>query len=47
MVEALSCLKDWELTDAHLQHNVDKEIKELELAFDNMYLDKDVDVARS
>jgi hypothetical protein len=41
MVEVLSCLKDWELADTHLQHNVEKEIKELEFAFDNMYLDED------
>jgi hypothetical protein len=47
MVEVLSCLKDWELADAHLQHNVEKETKELELAFDNMYLDEDAAAARS
>jgi hypothetical protein len=23
MVEMLSCLKDWELADGHLQHNVE------------------------
>jgi hypothetical protein len=47
MVEVLSCLKDWELADAHLQHNVEKETKELELAFDNMYLDEDAAAAWS
>jgi hypothetical protein len=45
MVEVLSCLKDWELADGHLQHNVEKETKELELAFDNMYLDDDAATA--
>jgi hypothetical protein len=47
MVEVLSCLKDWELADAHLQHNVEKETRELELAFDNMYLDEDAAAAQS
>jgi hypothetical protein len=47
MVEVLSCLKDWEVVDAHVQHNVEKETKELEWAFDNTYLDKDVAAAHS
>jgi hypothetical protein len=47
MVEVLSCLKDCELADAHLQHNVKKETKELELAFDNMYLIEDVAAPQS
>jgi GTP cyclohydrolase II len=46
MVGVVSCLKDWEIADAHLQHNVEKETKELELAFDNMYLDEDATTAR-
>jgi hypothetical protein len=41
MVEVLSCLKDRELADVHLQHYVEKETKDLELAFENMYLDDD------
>ncbi|CAO2176540.1 unnamed protein product [Urochloa humidicola] len=46
MVEVLSCLKDWELADAQLQHNVEKETKDLELAFENMYLDDDAVAAQ-
>nr|XP_034571790.1 uncharacterized protein LOC117836437 [Setaria viridis] len=41
MVEVLSCLKDWELVDAQLQHNIEKETKDLDLAFENMFLDDD------
>ena len=36
-VEMLSCIKDWEAGDARAQHSV--EDKELEAAFDEMYLD--------
>jgi hypothetical protein len=39
MVEVLSCIKDWELVDQHKQHTVDKETKELEATFEDMYLD--------
>jgi hypothetical protein len=46
MVEVLSCLKDWELADAQLQHNIEKETKDLELAFENMYLDDDAAAAQ-
>ena len=37
MVEWLTCIKDWELVEARLQHNV--EGKELEEAFEDLYLD--------
>jgi len=36
-VEMLSCIKDWEAGDARAQHFV--EDKELEAAFDDLYLD--------
>jgi hypothetical protein len=39
MVEVLSCIKDWELANKHKQHTVEKETKELESAFEAMYLD--------
>ena len=37
MVEMLTCIKDWEAAEAKLQHQV--EDKELEEAFENLYLD--------
>jgi hypothetical protein len=39
MVEILSCIKDWELADGHLQHSVEEDTKELEDEHDNMWLD--------
>jgi hypothetical protein len=39
MVEILSCIKDWELADAHLQHSVEEDTKELEAKHDNLWLD--------
>jgi hypothetical protein len=39
MVEVLSCIKVWELADAHLQHNVEEETWELEAQHENLYLD--------
>jgi hypothetical protein len=39
MVEVLSCIKDWELADAHLQHTVEEETRELEAEHGNLYLD--------
>jgi hypothetical protein len=39
MVEVLSCIKDWELADLHKQHEVEKETKELEVAYESLYLD--------
>ncbi|WVZ74217.1 hypothetical protein U9M48_022429 [Paspalum notatum var. saurae] len=41
MVEVLSCIKDWELADIHLQHTVEEETEELEEVHENMYLDVD------
>ncbi|WVZ96364.1 hypothetical protein U9M48_042015 [Paspalum notatum var. saurae] len=38
MVEVLSCIKDWELANLHKQHTVEKETKELEVAFEAMHL---------
>jgi hypothetical protein len=40
MVEILSCIKDWELADSHMQHCVDKETKEFEDELENMNLDE-------
>jgi len=37
MVEMLTCIKDWEATEARMQQNM--EDKELEQAFENLYLD--------
>ena len=37
MVEMLSCIKDWEAGDARAQHSM--EDKELEVAFDDLYLE--------
>jgi hypothetical protein len=39
MVDVLSCIKDWELADQHKQHIVEKKTKDLEAAFEAMYLD--------
>ncbi|XP_039851477.1 zinc finger BED domain-containing protein RICESLEEPER 2-like [Panicum virgatum] len=41
LVEVLSCIKDWELADLHKQHTVEKETKDLEAAFEAMYLDNE------
>ncbi|WVZ49326.1 hypothetical protein U9M48_000695 [Paspalum notatum var. saurae] len=41
MVEVLSCIKDWEFADTHLQHSVEEETQELEEVHENMYLDVD------
>lgn len=40
MVEILSCIKDRELADSHMQHCVDKETKEFEDELENMNLDE-------
>jgi hypothetical protein len=45
MVEVLSCIKDWELTDLHKQHDVEKDTNELEVAFESLYLDDDQEIA--
>jgi hypothetical protein len=39
MVEVLSCIKDRELADLHKQHEVENDTKELEVAFESLYLD--------
>jgi hypothetical protein len=39
MVEILSCIKDWELVDAHLQYSVEEDTQELEAEHDNLWLD--------
>jgi hypothetical protein len=39
MVEVLSCIKDWELAGWHKQHEVEKDNKELEVAFESLCLD--------
>jgi hypothetical protein len=39
MVEVLSCIKDWELADKHMQNTVENDTKELEATYENMYLD--------
>jgi hypothetical protein len=45
MVEVLSCIKDWELADQHKQHTVEKETKDLEETFEDMYLDDEQGVS--
>ncbi|XP_012704541.1 uncharacterized protein LOC101768278 [Setaria italica] len=40
-VEMLTCLKDWELGDASPQHDVEKEINELEETYKSPYPDQD------
>jgi hypothetical protein len=44
MVEVLSCIKDWELADLHKQHEVEKDTKELEVAFESLYLDDEQEI---
>jgi hypothetical protein len=39
MVEILSCIKDWELANSHMQHNVEKDTKEMELIHESMILE--------
>jgi hypothetical protein len=39
MVEVLSCIKDWELADKHMQNTIENDMKELEATYENMYLD--------
>jgi hypothetical protein len=39
MVEVLSCIKDWELADAHLQHIMEEKTWELKAEHENLYLD--------
>lgn len=39
MVEILSCIKDWELADLHMQHNLEKDTKELEAIHESMVLE--------
>lgn len=39
MVEILSCIKDWKLADSHMQHNVEKDTKEMELIHESMILE--------
>ncbi|WVZ98963.1 LOW QUALITY PROTEIN: hypothetical protein U9M48_044333 [Paspalum notatum var. saurae] len=41
MVEVLSCIKDCEHADTHLQHSVEEETNKLEEVHENMYLDVD------
>jgi hypothetical protein len=41
VVEILSCIKDWEIADSHMQHNVEKDTKEMEVIHESMIL-KDV-----
>lgn len=41
MVEMLTCLKDWELGDARAQHDVEKEVNELEKTYKSPYPDQD------
>ena len=38
-MEMLACIKDWELGESILQHDVDNQ--ELEDSFKNLYLDED------
>jgi hypothetical protein len=47
MVEILSCIKDWELTDAHLQHSVEDDTQELEAEHENLWLDDPTTLSRN
>jgi hypothetical protein len=38
-VEILSCIKDWKLADSHMQHNVEKDTKEMEVIHESMILE--------
>ena len=44
MVEILSCIKDWELANSHMQHNVEKDTKEMELIHESMILEDEASV---
>jgi hypothetical protein len=39
MVEIFSCIKDWKLADSHMQHNVEKDTKEIENIHESMILE--------
>jgi hypothetical protein len=39
MVEILSCIKDWELADTHLQHSMEEDTQELKAEHENLWLD--------
>jgi len=36
MVEVLSCIKDWELADLHMQHNLEKDTLEIESVLESL-----------
>jgi hypothetical protein len=36
MVEVLSCIKDWELADLHMQHNLEKDALEIEYVLESL-----------
>jgi hypothetical protein len=44
MVEILSCIKDWELADSHMQHNVENDTKEMEVIHESMILKDEASV---
>ncbi|KAJ1259047.1 hypothetical protein BS78_10G123300 [Paspalum vaginatum] len=41
MVEVLSCIKDWELADLHMQHDVEEDTKEMEAIFESMTIEEE------
>jgi hypothetical protein len=47
MVEILSCIKDWELADAHLQHSMEEDTQELEAEHENLWLDDPTTLSRN
>ena len=44
-VEMLACIKDWELGERRLQHDVDNQ--ELVDSFEHLYLDEDASTSRA
>jgi hypothetical protein len=47
MVKIVSCIKDWELVDAHLEPNVEEDIQEIEAELENLWPDGPATVSAS
>lgn len=43
----MSCIKDWELVDAHLEPNVEEDIQEIEAELENLWPDGPATVSAS
>jgi hypothetical protein len=46
MVDILSCIKDWELAGSHMQQNVEKDTKEMEVIHESMVLEDESQKSR-